>query len=73
MKKQFHTKDGIIERELTQKEVEDLARLGDAEAIRELGWSQYPLKKLELIDEKGEVWELEIDSMGKTKTKKKPK
>ena len=73
MKRRFHTKDGIIERELTPDEVLELAKRGDSEAGRELGWSQWPLTKLELKDEKGEVWNLTLDSTGKIKTGKKPK
>lgn len=36
MKKQFHTPDGIITRELTQAEIEELAQMGDQEARLEI-------------------------------------
>ena len=36
MKKQFHTSSGIIEKELTQQEIEQFAAFGDAEARREI-------------------------------------
>lgn len=36
MIRQFHTPDGIITRELTQTEIEDLARTGDPEARLEI-------------------------------------
>ena len=36
MKKQFHTKDGIIDRELTENEIQEFAEMGDRNCQLEL-------------------------------------
>lgn len=47
MRRQLHTPEGIIERELTKEEVKELAEMGDLEAQIELGWveARPPYKK----------------------------
>jgi len=47
MRKQFHTSEGITERELTKEEVKQLAEMGEVEAQIELGWIEVrpPYKK----------------------------
>lgn len=54
VKKMFHTKDGVVERELTNEEVIQFAKMGDAEARQEVfskKWLQVTTStdKLELI------------------------
>lgn len=50
MKKIFHTPKGIIEREVTQEELIQLAQMGDKEAKKEL--AKQELKKALTSDKK---------------------
>jgi len=46
MRRSIHTAKGIVERELTETEVKELAERGDAEAQIELGWLRGPARKI---------------------------
>jgi len=54
MKRQYHTPEGIVEKELTDKEIVELAKTGDVGARRELfkrKWGEADTvdKRIELI------------------------
>jgi hypothetical protein len=43
MRRQFHTPEGIIERELTQDEITQFASMGDSEVKKELARQQWKM------------------------------